>query len=332
MLSTPLQASAPYRAAPGPTITSIPARSTLGVAVNCPTGRPFSGSTITRPSSIISIRLLNDELKPRALTATLVVPTWMKSSPFACLSAPTKVLPTVFSSTSVPMRVMVTGASVTRSARREALTTTPSRSTGVGVSGDRHQGLLPGAHVHLPREVAVAGVRHAELVRARGDVAQGEGALRRGDGAQAGADHDHAGAGQRVALRARDGAADGAGLRVQGGGDERQRCGQQEGAPAGARGAASEHGRYPPGCGDTGRGRGVGRGRGLHGPGGAGHSASSGSQTSASPSTTASPSWLEQAVRRRTRRFAGNSSATSTRAVTVSPMRTGRRKRSDCDR
>jgi hypothetical protein len=40
-----------------------------------------------RPSSTIRKRLLNDELKPRALIATVVIPVWMKSRPLASFSA-----------------------------------------------------------------------------------------------------------------------------------------------------------------------------------------------------------------------------------------------------
>ena len=72
---TPFDASGPYSAEPGPTSTSMPARSTFGVTVNEPSGNPLSGMTEMRPSSVISIRLLNDELKPRALMAIAVMPT-----------------------------------------------------------------------------------------------------------------------------------------------------------------------------------------------------------------------------------------------------------------
>ena len=65
----------------------MPARSTFGFAVRLPTGSPFSGSTARRPSSTSSMRLLNAELNPRALTAIDVMPVWMKSRPFASLSA-----------------------------------------------------------------------------------------------------------------------------------------------------------------------------------------------------------------------------------------------------
>ncbi len=82
-----------------------------------------------RPSSSISMRLLNDELKPRALIATDVIPTCTKSSPVACLSAPTKALPGVSASWSALTRVTVAGASERRSARREADTTMASSST-----------------------------------------------------------------------------------------------------------------------------------------------------------------------------------------------------------
>jgi hypothetical protein len=72
-------------------------------------------------------RLLNDELKPRALIATDVIPTWMKSSPFTSFSAPAKLLPIELSITSVPMLVIVAGASVTFSTRRDADTTMTPR-------------------------------------------------------------------------------------------------------------------------------------------------------------------------------------------------------------
>jgi hypothetical protein len=88
----------------------------LGVAVNWPTGSPFSGSTLMRPSSTMRKRLLNDELKPRALMATVVIPVWMKSTPLASLSAPAKMFPTVCSSCVTPMVVTVAGASVIFSA------------------------------------------------------------------------------------------------------------------------------------------------------------------------------------------------------------------------
>ena len=40
-----------------------------------------------RPSSVCNMRVLNDELNPRAFTAAAVTPTWMKSSPGTPLSA-----------------------------------------------------------------------------------------------------------------------------------------------------------------------------------------------------------------------------------------------------
>ena len=83
-----------------------------------------------RPSSTMRIRLLNEELKPRALSATDVIPTCTKSSPFTSIRAEAKVLPTLASSTSVPMLVIVAGASVTFSTRRDADTTTPPRLLG----------------------------------------------------------------------------------------------------------------------------------------------------------------------------------------------------------
>jgi len=126
---TPLDASGPYSADPGPTSTSIPARSSFGSGVKAPTGSPFSGRTAMRLSSIISMRLLNEELKPRAFTATDVTPTWMKSSPFTALSAGANELPTVFSMAEASMRVIVAGASVIFSGRRDADTTIPASSS-----------------------------------------------------------------------------------------------------------------------------------------------------------------------------------------------------------
>ena len=121
---TPFEASAPYSADPGPTSTSIPARSTFGIVVKAPTGNPFSGRTAMRLSSSMSMRLLNAELKPRAFTATDVTPAWMKSRPGTPLSAGAKEFPTVFSIACASMRVIVAGASVTFSGRRDAETTT----------------------------------------------------------------------------------------------------------------------------------------------------------------------------------------------------------------
>ena len=122
---TPFDASGPYRAEPGPTSTSTPARSTFEMVVSDPTGRPLSTSAAMRPSSIISMRLLNDELNPRAFTATATTPTWMNSIPFTSLSAGANELPMVFWIADSSMRVMVAGASVIFSTRRDAVTTTP---------------------------------------------------------------------------------------------------------------------------------------------------------------------------------------------------------------
>ena len=76
------------------------------------------------------MRLLNDELNPRALIATAVIPTWMKSTPFASLSALAKLLPTDWSICAVVMTVTVAGASVIFSTRRDADTVTPPSSRG----------------------------------------------------------------------------------------------------------------------------------------------------------------------------------------------------------
>ena len=99
--------------------------STFGTVVREPSGRPLSGKTAMRPSSSCSTRLLNAVLKPRTLIPTDMMPVWMKSTPFTCLSAAPNELPTAFSMSLTSRRVTVAGASVTFSVRRDAETTTP---------------------------------------------------------------------------------------------------------------------------------------------------------------------------------------------------------------
>ena len=78
-----------------------------------------------RPSSTCSIRLLNEELKPRAFTACEMTPVCTNSSPFTSLSALANELPMVLAICASSSRVIVAGASVIFSTRRDAEVTMP---------------------------------------------------------------------------------------------------------------------------------------------------------------------------------------------------------------
>ena len=75
------------------------------------------------------MRLLNDELKPRAFTALVRMPVCMNSRPFTSLSADANELPMVLAICASSRRVIVAGASVTFSTRRDADVTMPANCT-----------------------------------------------------------------------------------------------------------------------------------------------------------------------------------------------------------
>ncbi len=127
-LSTPLKASVPYSAEPGPRTSSALSRSSSGKPIAAHSWVPSDGIETSRPSTRVRTRRLNGSLKPRTLKLNSYSPPWVSSAPVVNSSSlGSWPLADSRAISSAGTRLIAAGASTIRSGRRvAALTVTVS--------------------------------------------------------------------------------------------------------------------------------------------------------------------------------------------------------------